>query len=116
MLRPARAIVQRPVTPRDRLPGRRGRDGPQGSGRTLRDAENRRPQEGAAGSSGRGREPEPEGAARPVRSTLLLPDIEVVGEASDGSEGVAMCRRLAPYVVLMDLLMPRHPSMSGPGG
>ena len=24
----------------------------------------------------------------------LLPDIEVVGEASDGSEGVAMARRL----------------------
>jgi DNA-binding NarL/FixJ family response regulator len=36
----------------------------------------------------------------------LLPDIEVVGEAADGSEGVAMTRRLAPDVVLMDLLMP----------
>ena len=33
-------------------------------------------------------------------------DIEVVGEAADGSEGVAMARRLEPDVVLMDLLMP----------
>jgi DNA-binding NarL/FixJ family response regulator len=36
----------------------------------------------------------------------LQDDIEVVGEASDGSEGVAMARRLRPDVVLMDLLMP----------
>ena len=35
-----------------------------------------------------------------------IDDIEVVGEASDGSEGVAVARRLAPDVVLMDLLMP----------
>jgi DNA-binding NarL/FixJ family response regulator len=36
----------------------------------------------------------------------LQDDIEVVGEASDGSEGFAMARRLRPDVVLMDLLMP----------
>src|SRR3954452_4698436 len=36
----------------------------------------------------------------------LQDDIEVVGEAADGSEGVAMARRLEPDVVLMDLLMP----------
>jgi DNA-binding NarL/FixJ family response regulator len=36
----------------------------------------------------------------------LQDDIEVVGEAGDGSEGVAMARRLRPDVVLMDLLMP----------
>jgi DNA-binding NarL/FixJ family response regulator len=36
----------------------------------------------------------------------LQSDIEVVGEAADGSEGVAMARRLEPDVVLMDLLMP----------
>ncbi|MCU0482995.1 MAG: response regulator transcription factor [Chloroflexi bacterium] len=37
----------------------------------------------------------------------LLHDIEVVGEASDGSEGLAAARRLRPDVVLMDLVMPR---------
>ncbi|HET7677234.1 MAG TPA: response regulator transcription factor [Candidatus Limnocylindrales bacterium] len=37
----------------------------------------------------------------------LLDDIEVVGEAADGSEAVAMARRLQPHVMLMDLLMPR---------
>jgi DNA-binding NarL/FixJ family response regulator len=47
-----------------------------------------------------------------VRSGLrvfldLLDDIEVVGEAADGSEGLAAARRLRPDVVLMDLLMPR---------
>ncbi|HEX5147808.1 MAG TPA: response regulator transcription factor, partial [Candidatus Limnocylindrales bacterium] len=36
----------------------------------------------------------------------LQADIEVVGEAADGSEGVAMARRLEPDVILMDLLMP----------
>jgi DNA-binding NarL/FixJ family response regulator len=36
----------------------------------------------------------------------MLDDIDVVGEAADGSEGVAMARRLSPDVVLMDLLMP----------
>jgi len=36
----------------------------------------------------------------------LQDDIEVVGEAGDGSEGVALARRLKPDVVLMDLMMP----------
>ncbi len=42
--------------------------------------------------------------------TLMLelePDIEVVGQASDGEEAVAMAERLRPDVVLMDLHMPR---------
>jgi DNA-binding NarL/FixJ family response regulator len=55
-----------------------------------------------------------------VRSGLktffdLLDDIEVVGEASDGSEGVAMTRRLKPDVVLMDLLMPNMDGITAIG-
>ena len=34
------------------------------------------------------------------------PDIEVVGEASDGAEGVSLARDLTPDLVLMDLRMP----------
>jgi len=35
------------------------------------------------------------------------PDIEVVGEASDGREAVDQARRLRPSIVLMDIRMPR---------
>ena len=45
----------------------------------------------------------------------LLADIEVVGEAADGSEGVAMARRLKPDVVLMDLLMPNMDGVTAIG-
>lgn len=34
------------------------------------------------------------------------PDIEVVGEAGDGAEAVAMVEHLDPHVVLMDIQMP----------
>lgn len=34
------------------------------------------------------------------------PDIEVVGQAADGEEGVALSQRLRPDVVLMDVRMP----------
>jgi DNA-binding NarL/FixJ family response regulator len=34
------------------------------------------------------------------------PEIEVVGEASDGVEAVGVCTSLEPHVVLMDLQMP----------
>ncbi len=35
------------------------------------------------------------------------PDLDVVGEAGDGAEGVDLARRLLPDVVLMDIRMPR---------
>ena len=46
-----------------------------------------------------------------VRAGLRLildaePDLEVVGEAGDGKEGVEMTRRLDPDIVLMDVQMP----------
>jgi len=37
----------------------------------------------------------------------LMPELEVVGAASDGAEAVALAERLDPDVVLMDLRMPR---------
>lgn len=37
----------------------------------------------------------------------LLPDVEVVGTASDGEEALAMAAELRPDVILMDLRMPR---------
>ncbi|MBU7596365.1 response regulator transcription factor [Streptomyces sp. P38-E01] len=47
-----------------------------------------------------------------VRSGLVLildnaPGIEVVAEAADGKEAVALARRLRPDLVLMDVQMPR---------
>src|SRR5690242_19200250 len=43
-----------------------------------------------------------------LRGFLALQDgIEVVGEAADGDEAVAAAERLAPDVILMDLVMPR---------
>lgn len=45
-----------------------------------------------------------EGLAAMLR---VEPDINVVGEAGDGAEALAMATRLRPHVVLMDLRMPR---------
>ncbi len=45
----------------------------------------------------------------------LQADMDVVGEAADGSEGVAMARRLEPDVVLMDLLMPNMDGITAIG-
>lgn len=36
------------------------------------------------------------------------PDLDIVGEATDGVEAVGMARRLLPDVVLMDVRMPRQ--------
>jgi DNA-binding NarL/FixJ family response regulator len=47
-----------------------------------------------------------------IRSLLgLAGDIEVVAEAGDGAEGVAMVAEHRPDVVLLDLRMPRHDGM-----
>jgi DNA-binding NarL/FixJ family response regulator len=35
------------------------------------------------------------------------PDLEAVGEATDGLEALELCRRFQPELVLMDVLMPR---------
>jgi DNA-binding NarL/FixJ family response regulator len=35
------------------------------------------------------------------------PDIEVVGEAGDGEEAIALCRKTHPDLVMMDLTMPK---------
>lgn len=42
-----------------------------------------------------------------VGMLALEPDLEIVAEAGDGSEAVALARSLRPDVVLMDLRMPR---------
>jgi len=42
-----------------------------------------------------------------IRSLLSTEGIEVVGEASDGLEGLEQVRRLQPDIVLLDIMMPR---------
>jgi NarL family two-component system response regulator LiaR len=48
-----------------------------------------------------------------LRTFLELQEgIEVAGEAADGDEAVAAAERLAPDVILMDLVMPRRDGVS----
>ncbi|MEU1407241.1 response regulator transcription factor [Streptomyces sp. NPDC005728] len=52
-----------------------------------------------------------------VRAGLVLilrsaPDIDVVGEAADGEQAVALARQLRPDLVLMDVQMPRLDGVS----
>jgi NarL family two-component system response regulator LiaR len=44
---------------------------------------------------------------RGIRAMLeIVPDMEVVGEAADGREGINLAAALRPDVILMDLVMP----------
>ncbi|MFG2887919.1 response regulator [Streptomyces sp. NPDC048248] len=51
---------------------------------------------------------------RSMLSTIMAsaPDIEVVGEASDGNTAVSMAAALEPDVVLMDIRMPRSDGLT----
>jgi DNA-binding NarL/FixJ family response regulator len=41
------------------------------------------------------------------RMLSRTPDVEVIGDASNGREAVELCRRLSPDLVLMDVRMPK---------
>jgi PAS domain S-box-containing protein len=94
--------------------------GASGSPAGRAEAERPGPREGAGA---------PEGAGRKIRVVLaddysvtrrglakllaIEPDIEVVGEASDGGSALELARRLHPDVVVMDISMPRVDGLEG---
>ena len=41
-----------------------------------------------------------------VETLTLDPSLEVVGEAADGREAIALCQKLSPNIVTMDMMMP----------
>src|SRR5215475_14006990 len=43
-----------------------------------------------------------------LRRSLEFSGLEIVGEAADGMEAVALVRRLNPDILLLDLNMPKH--------
>lgn len=45
----------------------------------------------------------------------LDPELEIIGEAANGAEGVRLARELGPDVVLMDLLMPEMDGVTAIG-
>jgi len=42
----------------------------------------------------------------------LEPDLEIIGEASNGREAIDLCRRLTPDVIVMDIEMPELDGIS----
>jgi two-component system, NarL family, response regulator DesR len=57
---------------------------------------------------------EDQGMVRGALATLLglEPDIEVVGEAADGDEAIAVARKTCPDVALLDIEMPNRDGIS----
>lgn len=45
----------------------------------------------------------------------LFDDMEVVGEAHNGKEAVALCRSVRPHIILMDLVMPEMDGATATG-
>ncbi len=92
-------------------------------------AQDERAVETAGGRSARANQPAPQ--SRTIRVLLVddhkmvrqglravleaYPDIELVGEASNGEEAVAMAERLQPAAIVMDISMPRMNGIQATG-
>ncbi len=50
-----------------------------------------------------------------LRHIFEMTEIEVIGEAQDGTEAVALARRLRPQIVLMDIVMPKMSGIEAAG-